>query len=174
MKKRLVGNASKWETGHISIVRASCFAALALSILLAPSVSALTVLDSGDGSTEYDETSCSADVAAPVPQDVHIPSGGEIVRVPMRAAWDDNRRPPGVGQYESLFIIEAWYDNTDYRANYPVFTGPGDSGSSSFYRDVPGVQQYTYMTVYYHAYVYDNNGNTLCSDGAWTVFHFVP
>jgi hypothetical protein len=133
----------------------------------------VTTLPFGDGSTDYGNDFCYADVAAPVPQDVSIPSGGETVRVPMRVAWDDQRWPPPKPDWESLFIIEAWYNNNDYRANYPVFTGPGDSGSSSFYRDVPGVQQNTYMTVYYHAYVYDNLGNTVCSDGAWTVFHFI-
>jgi len=172
MMKNMKGIAWKWEIRHKIAVRASCFAMLVLCVLLAPSISALTVLDSGDGSTEYDESSCTADVAAPVPQDVSIPSNGETVRIPMRVAWDDQRTPPGE-DWESLFVIQAWYQSTEYRASYPKFTGPGDEDDDSFYRDVPGVQQNTYMTVYYHAYVYDDYGNTQCSDGAWTVFHFI-
>jgi hypothetical protein len=173
MMNKKKGSMWNWEIRRRTAVRASCFAALVLSVLLAPSVSALTVLDSGDGSTVYNESSCTADVAAPVSQDVHIPSGGEAVRVPMRVQWDDWRTPPGE-DWESLFVIQAWYQSTEYRANYPKFTGPGDKDDDSFFKDVPGVQQNTYMTVYYHAYVYDAQGNTQCSDGAWTVFHFIP
>jgi hypothetical protein len=175
MKNQIVKNRSecKWEVRHRIAIQASCFAILVLSVLLAPSVAALTVLPSGDGNTDYGDDYCNANVAAPVPQDVSIPSGGDTVRVTMRAEWNDGRTPRlPVTYYESLFIIEAWYNNNDYRQNYPVLTAPGDSSQTSFYKDVPGVQRYTYMTAYYHAYVYDDQGNTLCSDGAWTVFHF--
>jgi len=88
----------------------------------------------------------------------------------MRVEWHDERTHGDT--WESLFKIDAWYSGSDNPANYPVFTDPSDYGSDYFHATVYNVMENTYMTIYYTAFVYDDRGATVCSDGGWTYFYF--
>ncbi len=170
MMKRMEGNACKWEARHRTIVRASCFAALVLFVLLAPSVSALTILPEGGGMTWTDDSPpCLAMVAVPPPDDINI-ADYETVRVPMRAEWDDDRTSGG--PYLNLYVIDPWYQSVDYQASYPKYVWPNSEDSYNLFATVPNVMEDTYMTIYYSAYVYDGQSNLICSDSGWTYFYF--
>ncbi len=172
MMKRIEGNACKWEARHRTIVRASCFAALVLFVLLAPTVSALSTLPPGTARTQiYSNGACDAAVVVPVPQDITHTSG-DGVYVRMWAWWDDYRSP-GSSEYDNYYKIDANYRGTHYRAEYMKSTY-GNEHSSAWYEfgtTVPNVQTGYSMTVTYIVYV---NIAFTCYDEGTTTFTFVP
>jgi hypothetical protein len=167
-------NAYKWEARHRTAIRVACFATLVLSVLLAPSVSALTVLPEGGGTTWiYSNGSCLAMVAVPVPQDIHH-TDNDNVSIPMRAEWFDNRSFPS-STFENWYVIDAFYRNAHYGNYYQKNTNGGHVNDHAyFYATVPNVRTGTSMTINYSAYVYNpSNGRILCFDEGTTWFSFI-
>jgi len=165
-------DACKWERGHRTVIRASCFATLVLSVLLAPSAIALTTLPPGTGQTTiYANGTCDALVVVPQTQDITHTNGDDVF-VRMWAWWDDYRSYPSAG-YDNYYKIDANYRGTHYRAEYKKTTY-GNAHSAVWYEfgtTVPNVQNGYSMTVKYIAYV---NPAFTCYDEGTTTFTFVP
>jgi len=164
----------KWEIRHRIAVRASFFAILVLSVLLAPSASALTVLPEGGGTTWiYQNGTCLAMVAVPPPDDDVEHTDGDDVQIPMRAEWFDYRNPSSQ-TLENWYVIDAVYEGLHYGNSYKKETTGGNANNHDhFSATVPDVETDTYMTIDYIAYVYNpSSGRTMCYDEGSTWFYF--
>ncbi len=170
MKNRIEGSAYKWEIRRRAIVRASCFAFLVLSVLLAPSVSALTTLPPGYGQTYISNTACTATVTAPASQEISH-TDYDSVYVRMNAWWDDNRQPGGPS-VDYHYKIDAVYLGNHFVKEQINWTTPGTHSIAwyEFGTTVPNVRDGNSMTVTYIAWV-----DTLytCTDYDIATFNFV-
>jgi len=156
-------------------IGASCFVALVLFSLIAPSVSALVTLTAASGATQIvSDTQCGAAVAWPLGGTIDI-TNGEDVYIPMEAHWNDHRTPLNKWGFQNTFTIQAFYRTTNYFRGYTVTTYGDTYDWDVFGETVPNVQEYTSMAILYSAYVYRNGdpiGTFLCYAEGTSYYYF--